>query len=169
MSAAGATACVATVAALPAGALERLLARYGLSVRWAPSGAALPGTFWGEPEAGLVRDRLHLRPDTPVHSALHEACHYVCMDARRRAALDTDAGGDDEEENAVCYLSIVLAGVLPGYGRARMLADMDAWGYSFRLGSARAWFARDASEVREWLVAEGLVDEQANPVFRLRR
>ena len=69
MSAAGATACVATVAALPAGALERLLARYGLSVRWAPSGAALPGTFWGEPEAGLVRDRLHLRPDTPVHSA----------------------------------------------------------------------------------------------------
>ncbi len=163
-----AAAHVVPVAALRAGVLERLLLRYGLRARWELAGAALPGTYWGEPEAGLVRNRLHLRPVTPVHSALHEACHYVCMEPRRRAVLDTDAGGDDEEENAVCYLSIVLAGELPGYGRPRMLADMDAWGYSFRLGSARAWFEGDAREVREWLLTEGLIDARERPTWRLR-
>ena len=66
------------------------------------------------------------------------------MDAGRRRGLDTDAGGDYDEENAVCYLQILLADELPGFGRARMMADMDAWGYSFRLGSAQAWFERDA-------------------------
>ena len=157
------------LAALPDGALACLLERYGLRVQWLPRGTSLPGSYWGEPEAGLVRNRLYLRPDTPVHSALHEGCHYVCMDPRRRATLDTDAGGDDDdEENAVCYLSIVLAGVLPGYGRAQMLEDMDAWGYSFRLGSARAWFEDDAPEVREWLVTERLIDACERPTFRLR-
>ena len=27
---------------------------------------------------------------------------------------------------------------------------MDAWGYSFRLGSARAWFEHDAEDARQW-------------------
>ena len=48
-----------------------------------------------------------------------------------------DAGGDDAEENAVCYLQILWADALPGFGRERMFLDMDAWGYTFRLGSAR--------------------------------
>ena len=86
------------------------------------------------------------RPDTPVHSALHEACHWICMPPARRARLHTDAGGDSDEENAVNYLSILLGQTLPGFGRDRMLADMDAWGYSFRLGSARAWFEGDAED-----------------------
>jgi hypothetical protein len=33
---------------------------------------------------------------------------------------------------------------------------MDAWGYSFRLGSTRAWFEHDADEARVFLQARGL-------------
>jgi hypothetical protein len=97
-----------------------------------------------------------VRADTPAHSALHEGCHFVCADETRRAVLDTDAGGDDLEECAVCYLSIVLADGIPGFGQARMLTDMDAWGYSFRLGSSARWFEEDADDAREWLRAHGL-------------
>ena len=70
--------------------------------------------------------------------------------------LHTDAGGEITEECAVCYWSIVLAAALPQFGSARMLADMDAWGYSFRLGSAQRWFEEDAGDARVWLLAHGL-------------
>jgi hypothetical protein len=43
---------------------------------------------------------------------------------------------------------------------------MDAWGYTFRLGSARAWFERDAEDARTWLAARGLVDVAGEPVVR---
>jgi hypothetical protein len=43
---------------------------------------------------------------------------------------------------------------------------MDAWGYSFRLGSARAWFERDAEEARAWLAARGLVDAAGDALVR---
>ena len=56
---------------------------------------------------------LYVRADTPVHSLLHELSHYVCMTPERRAGLDRDAGGDDAEECAVCYLQILLADELP--------------------------------------------------------
>lgn len=125
--------------------------------------APIPGSYWGDCEAGLVGAALHVRADTPLHSALHEACHYLCADAERRATLHTDAGGDDLEECAVCYLSILLADELPGFGRARMLADMDAWGYSFRLGTAHAWFTTDAADARAWLRAQGLIDAHDHP------
>lgn len=148
---------VTRVAALPSGALEALLAPRGLQVHWVAAGAEIPGTFWGAPEAGLVGDILYVRPDTPVHSALHEACHVLCMDAGRRAALDTDAGGDDTEECGVCYLQILLADRLAGFSRTMMLRDMDAWGYTFRLGSARAWFENDAADARAWLDRHGLL------------
>ena len=92
-----------------------------------------------------------MRADTPVHSALHEACHYLLMDDARRATLERDAGGTDTEENAVCYLQCLLAAHLPGYSRARMFADMDAWGYHFILGSAAAWFAADSDDAVDWL------------------
>jgi hypothetical protein len=39
-----------------------------------------------------------------------------------------------------------------------MCADMDAWGYTFRLGSARAYVEQDAGSAWEWLAARGLVD-----------
>lgn len=149
-------ATVLPVSALESGALQALLERHGLALEWSVQ-PRIEGSYWGEAEAGLVGNRLIVRPDTPVHSALHEACHYLCADAGRRAALHTDAGGDDLEECAVCYLQCLLADVLPGYSRARMWSDMDAWGYSFRLGSARAWFERDADDARQWLERRGLV------------
>ena len=141
-----------------AAALRAIFAPYGLSLAWLPPAAEIPGSYWGECEAGLVGTTLYLRDDTPVHSALHEGCHYVCADDTRRATLHTDAGGSDVEECAVCYLSILLADRLPGFGMARMLADMDAWGYSFRYGSARRWFEEDADDARAWLVARALLN-----------
>lgn len=137
--------------------LRRLLAPYGLELIEVAAGQPIPGSFWGEPEAGLIRSGLYVRADTPVHSALHEACHWICMDDERRQVLDRDAGGDIPEENAVCYLQILLADAIPGMGRARMCADMDAWGYTFRLGSAAAWFEHDAEDARAWLEERGLM------------
>ena len=149
-------------------ALRGLLAQYGLSLVTVPEEAAIPGSFWGDSEAGLVGMSVYARADTPLHSVLHETCHCICMDQARRATLHTDAGGDTDEENAVCYLQILLADCLPGVGRARLLADMDAWGYSFRLGSAQRWFEEDAQDARQWLACEGLIDADAAPTWRLR-
>ena len=143
---------VLTVAELEPAELDTLLGGFGLAIETMPAGDAIPGSHWGDSEAGLIGNTVYLRPDTPVHSALHEACHWICMDDARRAALHTDAGGTDQEENAVCYLQIVLADDLTGFGRARAMADMDAWGYSFRLGSTRAWFDKDAADARQWLL-----------------
>jgi hypothetical protein len=77
--------------------------------------------------------------------------------------LDRDAGGDDLEESAVCYLQVVLADALPGVGRRRLCADMDAWGYSFRLGSTQAWFEGDAQDARGWLRSQGVIDGEDRP------
>jgi hypothetical protein len=90
------------------------------------------------------------------------------MDDERRKGLDTDAGGDYDEENAVCYLQILLASEIPGFGRKQMMEDMDAWGYSFRLGSARAWFEQDADDARVWLLKRGIIDESGGPIKRSR-
>jgi hypothetical protein len=100
---------------------------------------------------------VYARADTPVHSLLHEACHLIVAPAERRAAIHTDASDSQAEEDAACYLQIVLADALAGVGRERLMADMDAWGYSFRLGSARAWFEHDADDARAWLAGRGLL------------
>jgi hypothetical protein len=138
--------------------LALLLSRYGMALRLVAPDEVIPGSYWGECEAGLIGHVLYARLDTPLHSVLHEAGHFVCMSPERRAALDRDAGGDHAEECAVCYLQLLLADALPGVGRDRLLADMDAWGYSFRLGSARAWMEQDAADARAWLVREGVLD-----------
>jgi len=148
--------------------LRALLSQWGLQLEVLPEGAAITGSYWGEEEAGLVGDHLLARSDTPIHSILHEACHYICMDTGRRASLHTDAGGDYAEENAVCYLQVLLADQLPGYGRNKVFHDMDAWGYSFRLGSARAWFEEDASDAHAWLERHGIIDEAGAPTRRCR-
>ena len=134
-----------------------LLARHGLELVAVVDGAPIPGSYWGDDEAGLIGHCVHARMDTPVHSLLHEACHLLVLPPGRRAAVHTDASDSIEEEDATCYLQILLADRLPGVGRERLMADMDAWGYSFRLGSARAWFERDAAEARALLVARGLL------------
>jgi len=159
---------VMTVADLGLESLAGLLSAYGLACELVSEGAEIPGSYWGEREAGLIGNRLLVRTDTPVHSALHEACHYICMSPERRSGLHTDAGGDYEEENAVCYLQILLAGELPTVGRRKLMSDMDAWGYTFRLGSAAAWFAEDTDETRAWLKAFGLVDNADRPAWQLR-
>jgi hypothetical protein len=139
-------------------AVAALLDRYGLNLSLVAPEEVIPGSYWGEREAGLRGDRLYARLDTPVHSVLHEAGHYICMTPERRAGLDRDAGGDDLEESAVCYLQVLLAGELRGVGLERAFADMDAWGYSFRLGSTRAWFESDADDARRWLRQHGVTD-----------
>ena len=149
--------------------LSDLLRRYGLTLIHVQSGADIPGTHWGAPEAGLAGLEVYARYDTPVHSVLHEACHLICMDDVRRRDLHTDAGGDTSEENGVCYLSILLSDCIPGFGRDRMLADMDTWGYTFRLGSARAWFEGDADDARAWLVEAQLLSTDQTVITRLRR
>jgi hypothetical protein len=148
--------------------LHSLVQRYGASLRVCAADEELPGSYWGESEAGLQGNEIFVRADTPLHSLLHELSHFVCMSADRRAGLDRDAGGDDEEECAVCYLQILLADELPMLGRDRMFADMDAWGYTFRLGSARAWFERDAADACIWLRRNGVVDAHRRPTFLLK-
>jgi len=135
-----------------------LLARYGLRLERVADGEAIPGSFWGDCEAGLVGATVHARGDTPVHSLLHEAGHLVVLPPERRAAVHTDATDSVEEEDAVCLLQALLGDALPGVGRARVLADMDAWGYTFRLGSAAAYFEHDADDAWAWLAGRGLVD-----------
>ena len=80
------------------------------------------------------------------------------MDDARRTQLERDAGGDYDEENAVCYLQILLAAEVAGMDSQQMCSDMDAWGYTFRLGSASAWFERDAQDARQWLLAHRIID-----------
>jgi hypothetical protein len=142
-----------------------LTRRFGVELRHLAPDETLPGSYWGDSEAGLRGNVLYVRADTPLHSLLHELSHYVCMSPARRAGLDRDAGGDDAEECAVCYLQILLADELPQLGRERMFEDMDAWGYTFRLGSSRQWFEHDAADACQWLCDRGLVDEAHRPTF----
>lgn len=159
---------VLRVSDVPVACIERLFGRFGIDVSLCAADGPIPGSYWGEPEAGIVGRTVYVRADTPLHSLLHEACHVVCMAPARRATLARDAGGDDLEETAVCYLQVLLADELPGIGRARIMRDMDAWGYSFRLGRTQRWFEDDSDDVRAWLESRQLVDRHGLPTFLLR-
>lgn len=134
-----------------------LLKHYGLVLEQVASDEPIPGSYWGEPEAGVIGEKVFARADTPVHSLLHEACHLIVAAPERRPRIHTDASDSQFEEDACCYLQIVLADALPGVGRSRIMDDMDAWGYTFRLGSARAWFEGDAEDARAWLIDRDLL------------
>jgi hypothetical protein len=155
---------VLRLADIGSNAIESLLARYGLTLVYVADEAPIPGSFWGEDEAGIIGNTVYARGDTPVHSLLHEAGHLIVLPPERREDVHTDATDSIEEEDAVCYLQIVLGNTLPGVGCQRIMSDMDAWGYSFRLGSARDWFEQDAANARDWLVARGLLTEGGEPV-----
>jgi len=159
---------VLTIADIPVAASEALLRRYGLSLHLQADGEAITGSYWGECEAGISGTTVYVRNDTPVHSLLHETCHIICMSAERRRAFETDAGGDDLEEAAVCYLQIVLADRIDGVGSDRLMADMDAWGYSFRLGDTRSWYRHDAEDARNWLIGHDLLGKDGAPIYKLR-
>ena len=138
-------------------AVSALLSHHGLELRHVTPDSPIPGSYWGEPEAGVIGATVYARDDTPVHSLLHEACHLLVLPPARRLAVHTNATDSIEEEDATCYLQILLADELPGVGRERLMQDMDAWGYSFRLGCAKAWFVHDAADASEFLRARGLV------------
>ncbi len=133
-----------------------LLATFGLQLQRVADGETIPGSFWGDEEAGIIGNTVYARDDTPVHSLLHEAGHLIVLPEERRLDVHTDATDSLEEEDATCYLQIVLSDRLPGVGRDRLMADMDAWGYSFRLGSTRAWFEHDATNARDFLAERNL-------------
>ena len=162
-----------TVAEIGVDLLTRLFADNGLDVILVEVGELIPGSYWGESEAGLIRHRLFVRLDTPLHSALHEAAHYLCMGPERRETLDRDAGGDYAEEDAVCYLQVLLIdriAVLSDpsrFNRQQLFADMDAWGYTFRLGSAQRWFDADADEARLWLEQRGMLVPESHVASRV--
>jgi len=134
-----------------------LLARYGLTLELVGDGAPIPGCYWGEPEAGVIGTSVYARGDTPVHSLLHETCHLIVAPDDKRIQIHTDASESQIEEDATCYLQILLGDALPGAGSACIMTDMDEWGYTFRLGSARAWFENDAEDARAWLLARGVL------------
>jgi hypothetical protein len=157
------------VSNVPRERLDALLHRYAIELVLQAGVSAIQGSYWGDSEAGIIGRAVYVRADTPIHSLLHESCHLICMTEDRRAGLDRDAGGDDLEEAAVCYLQIVLADHIEGVGRDRLMLDMDAWGYSFRLGNSRDWFEQDAEDAREFLMNHGLLGASGDPSFRLRQ
>lgn len=138
----------------------KLLGRYGLELNRVENNLPIPGSFWGECEAGIIGRIVYARDDTPVHSLLHEAGHLIVLPEDRRALVHTDATDSVAEENAVCVLQALLGDALPGVGRERIWADMDQWGYTFRLGSARAYFENDAEDAFGFLALRGLVDSE---------
>ena len=149
--------------------IHSLLEKYNLSLSFISDNEAIPGSYWGDSEAGLISNTVYVRDDTPIHSLMHEACHYICMDNQRRKKLDTNAEGDYDEENAVCFLQILLADKIPEMGQARMMQDMDRWGYTFRLGSAENWFKEDAEDALNWLRNYQLLNNNNEVSYQLRR
>lgn len=149
--------------------LQNLLSKYNLFIHTVEDNKEIPGSWFGDSEAGIIKNNLYIRMDTPVHSALHESCHYICMAPERREKLHTDAGGDYNEENGVCYLSILLSEYIDGLGQERMFNDMDEWGYTFRLGSSKAWFEDDAEDTIKWLVSHKLISSNNNPEWNIRK
>ena len=156
------------IADAPLAALETLLSRYELQLQLQTDSEPITGSYWGDSEAGVVGRTVFVRADTPIHSLLHETCHIVCMTSERRDQLETDAGGDDLEEAAVCYLQVVLGDEIEAVGRDRLSSDMDAWGYCFRLGDTTSWFERDAEDARKWLIDYKLLSTDGQPSFLLR-
>ncbi|MGO1002505.1 hypothetical protein [Lysobacter sp. CA196] len=134
-----------------------LLARYDLRLQRVDDGEPIPGSYWGDTEAGLIGSTVYARGDTPLHSLLHEAAHLIVLPPERRAEVHTDATDSIQEEDAVCVLQCLLGDAIPGASRERIFEDMDAWGYSFRLGSARAYVEQDAESSWQWLAERGLV------------
>ena len=48
------------------------------------------------------------------------------------------------------------------------MQDMDSWGYTFRLGSAKSWFKQDAEDAKNWLINHKIIDLQQQPTWHYR-
>lgn len=148
------------------GQVRHLLDLFSLQLQLVADGTPIPGSYWGECEAGLIGSNVFARTDTPVHSLLHESCHLIVLPPERRAAVHTDASDSIAEEDATCYLQLLLAERIDGFGFERACADMDLWGYSFRLGSAKAWFLHDAEDASAFLAGRGLFPLPPTPALQ---
>ena len=95
------------------------------------------------------------------------------MTEKRRTNLHTNAIGNSKgefvEENAVCFLQILLADEINGFSRDIIFNDMDEWGYSFRLGSTKKWFEHDSQDAVEFLRHNKLIDKNNRYLFSLRQ
>lgn len=149
-----------TLADIGFDAPRSLLARYRLELIQVGANTPIPGSYWGECEAGVIGNNVYARQDTPVHSLLHEACHLIVLPEEKRAEVHTDATDSIAEEDAVCILQALLGDELPGVGRERIWADMDEWGYTFRLGSAKAYFENDAHTAFQFLVDKKIINSR---------
>jgi len=49
--------------------VELMLRSYGLDLVRVDENAPIPGTYWGEPEAGLIGNAIYARGDTPGEGA----------------------------------------------------------------------------------------------------
>lgn len=150
-------------------AMRPLFDRYQLQLHEVSSNNEIPYSFWGTPEAGRQQSILYARADTPIHSLLHEACHFICMPPSLRHQPSIDAGGTAEEEDACCYLQLILSDYVPGFNQHIHLHDMNIWGYNFRLGSSARWFYADSDDARDWLIRHNIIDEKNQPTWALRQ
>ena len=149
--------------------MRPLFDRYQLELQEVPADKDIPHSFWGAPEAGRRQATLYARADTPIHSLLHEACHFICMPPALRERLDIDAGGSALEENACCFLQLLLSDYIPGFNQHIHLHDMNTWGYNFRLGSSSCWFYADSDDARDWLIQHKIVNETNQPTWNTRQ
>ena len=85
-----------------------LLARYGLRFERVADGAPIPGSFWGESEAGLISSTVFARDDTPLHSLLHEACHLIVIPPEMSWRGDRKASGLVFDENVKCCMPLLV-------------------------------------------------------------
>lgn len=136
---------------------RQLLGCFSLQLIEIADGILIPGSYWGECEAGIIGSTVYVRQDTPIHSLLHEACHIIVLPEQQRANVHTDATDSIAEEDATCYLQLMLADYIQGFGFERACQDMDTWGYTFRLGSAIAWFENDAEDAYAFLIARQIL------------
>ncbi len=151
------TAAVVRIGDINIKQAQFLLGCFSLQLCVVEDGLPILGSFWGECEAGIIGSNVYVRRDTPVHSLLHESCHLIVLPPERRAQVHTDATDSVAEEDASCYLQLLLANCIDGFGFERACADMDLWGYTFRLGSARAWYERDAEDAQQFLFECGIL------------
>src|SRR3546814_16448821 len=68
-----------------------LLTGFDLDLQAVADSERIPGSYWGECEAGLIGNTVYARAATPIHSLLHEACQLTVMPADRRSMVHTDA------------------------------------------------------------------------------
>ena len=91
------------------------------------------------------------------------------MSEERRKCLDRDAGGDDLEEAAVCYLQMLLADHLPGCRSRPADAGHGQPGVTVSGSAIRAAGSSRTLATRvDWLLDNGLISSADNPLFILR-